>query len=584
MKTSITLLLILSICSFAMGQNCGNIGFEDGTLNGWVLSNGSITDDGSTKAIYGALAFGTINNEHIITTGGIDPKITVENIPQVAPGSKYSVRLGYTVQGGRYDRMSKTFLVTQENSLFQYRFAVVLQQDLTHAEYQKPGFSINVLNNTGNSLPCSSYDIRLQKNMVANGFKTQTTLPDIEIQYRNWTTGAMDLRAYIGQTLTVEVEVRGCTRMRHFGYAYFDAQCLKAEIIPLSNCPDADGNIRLKAPDGFERYTWSNGETGPVAKVKATLGNKVFVKVLPYSSLNNTCELQMDYQIQSYTATNTIDKTICEGDEVVVGKTAYKTSGTYTQTLRNNNCDSVITLNLKVNKPVRFAQSKIICEGDSLRVGNSVYKTNGVFITNIQRPAIGDIPTCDSIVTTSLIIDKSFTVSLLPNYEVKKEESIQLNAKVEPTGIYVYQWTPPDGLSCVSCPNPVATPPTSKTYTLKVSTSNSICPVVKRTRINVLSTFVLVPDIFTPNDDQDNDIFYVFGDPNIKQIKELSIFSRWGVMVFQNTNFPPSNPNHGWNGTYLGKPATADTYAYRIKAELETGEIKDFLGTFLLVR
>ncbi len=290
---------LIILCNNLYAQNCGNIGFEDGTFNGWILSNGDLTESNS-KPYYGTEISGTVNDEHLITTGGYDPKVTREPIPQVAPGSLYSVRLGFTERGGRYDRLKKTFLVTSDNSLFQFRFAVVLQQDVNHVDYQKPGFSIKIYNQSSEVLGCSTYDVQLQRNSVVNGFKSQTSTAYGELHYRNWTTGAMDLREYIGQNLTIEVEVHGCTRRAHFGYAYFDAQCLKTEITPQSNCPDANGFITLKAPDGFETYKWSNGTFGPTTKVKATLGDKVFVKVLPFLSLNNTCEFQLDYVIKNY--------------------------------------------------------------------------------------------------------------------------------------------------------------------------------------------------------------------------------------------------------------------------------------------
>ncbi len=46
-------------------------------------------------------------------------------------------------------------------------------------------------------------------------------------------------------------------------------------------------------------------------------------------------------------------------------------------------------------------------------------------------------------------------------------DSVQLNA----TGGLVYGWTPAAGLSCVNCPNPVATPSVSTTYNVQIATT-----------------------------------------------------------------------------------------------------------------
>ncbi len=43
---------------------------------------------------------------------------------------------------------------------------------------------------------------------------------------------------------------------------------------------------------------------------------------------------------------------------------------------------------------------------------------------------------------------------------------VQLNAIVQPEGEYGFSWSPPDGLSCVDCPDPVASPLVTTTYTV----------------------------------------------------------------------------------------------------------------------
>lgn len=80
-----------------------------------------------------------------------------------------------------------------------------------------------------------------------DGFKREG-----ELEYRNWTTVAVDLRNYVGQNITVESTVHGCTKMQHFGYAYFNASCLKSEVQPETGCTDGIGALSLDALEGFE--------------------------------------------------------------------------------------------------------------------------------------------------------------------------------------------------------------------------------------------------------------------------------------------------------------------------------------------
>lgn len=71
----------------------------------------------------------------------------------VTPGSDYSVRFGNINLGESFFRLIKSFIITQENTLFQYKFVVVLQDDSRgHASYQKPGFGVKILDKKGNIL------------------------------------------------------------------------------------------------------------------------------------------------------------------------------------------------------------------------------------------------------------------------------------------------------------------------------------------------------------------------------------------------------------------------------------------------
>ena len=81
-----------------------------------------------------------------------------------------------------------------------------------------------------------------------------------------------------------------------------------------------------------------------------------------------------------------------------------------------------------------------------------------------------------------------------------------------------------------------------------------------------------MPNAFSPNGDQINDYFTVFGHvPNIQVVRELSIFNRWGELVFQNTNFLPNVPESGWDGRHPSGRNMGGVYTYIAKIELLDG-------------
>ncbi len=120
-----------------------------------------------------------------------------------------------------------------------------------------------------------------------------------------------------------------------------------------------------------------------------------------------------------------------------------------------------------------------------------------------------------------------------------------------------YVWSPGFGLSCTNCPNPVATPSVTVTYTV-ISTDTSGCnrDTTITVTVNRPCNNLFVPNVFTPNNDGINDDFVVSVD-TLSPTGERSswsnfsfysivIFDRWGKEVYSSTD--PSQP---WNGRVL---------------------------------
>ena len=59
-------------------------------------------------------------------------------------------------------------------------------------------------------------------------------------------------------------------------------------------------------------------------------------------------------------------------------------------------------------------------------------------------------------------------------------------------------------------------------------------------------------NVFSPNDDGVNDIFYIQGGDDIEIINYFRIYNRWGELVFTLEEFPPNNVDFGWNGSFKG--------------------------------
>ena len=137
-------------------------------------------------------------------------------------------------------------------------------------------------------------------------------------------------------------------------------------------------------------------------------------------------------------------------------------------------------------------------------------------------------------------------------------------------------WYFGDGASATNTNSPVNTYMVSGNYTVMLIASNGtqLCNDTAYTEIWVYSEpIVVIPNIFTPNEDNINDVF------NIKTIsvKELTvdIFNRWGTKV---------NSFDGMSGHWDGKNQSEGTYYYIAKGKGIDGSSIDKQGNIMLVK
>ncbi len=142
-----------------------------------------------------------------------------------------------------------------------------------------------------------------------------------------------------------------------------------------------------------------------------------------------------------------------------------------------------------------------------------------------------------------------------------------------------YSWTPNIGLSCSDCPNPTLMPLSSQQYVLHTFDDYGCISLYDTIQVNVIEDFSIdVPNAFTPNGDQINDIIYVKG-WGIKSLNYFRIYNRFGELVFESTDL-----NSGWNGTYKGVLQASDTYAFVAEVETFKGELLVKKGNISLIR
>lgn len=87
----------------------------------------------------------------------------------------------------------------------------------------------------------------------------------------------------------------------------------------------------------------------------------------------------------------------------------------------------------------------------------------------------------------------------------------------------------------------------------------------------------ILPTVFTPNSDGENDIFVINSLEKVYPNLRVSIFNRWGNMVFESIGY-----DEPWNGTRKGEDLPAGVYFYKL--ELMDGENTVLNGSISLIR
>lgn len=98
------------------------------------------------------------------------------------------------------------------------------------------------------------------------------------------------------------------------------------------------------------------------------------------------------------------------------------------------------------------------------------------------------------------------------------------------------------------------------------------------TLVEIIDYHFYIPNAFTPNEDGNNDQFYVVG-PDTDSF-QFQIFNRWGQIVFQSFDISTRWIGNDINGNYY---LPDGVYIYRMKATIDT-EIFEETGHVLLIR
>ncbi|HTM66416.1 MAG TPA: T9SS type B sorting domain-containing protein [Flavipsychrobacter sp.] len=267
-----------------------------------------------------------------------------------------------------------------------------------------------------------------------------------------------------------------------------------------------------------------------------------------------------------------------------------------------NSCMDTAVVHITVidHVPTSIGENKEICEGDSVRLtatGGIAYSWTppyGLTNAHVSNPLVSPSGTTHyQVVITENecfkdTLTQTVTVHPLPVIKLGPDKTViagtEMTIPTETANATSIAWTPPTGLSCTDCTNPLAT--LNKTITYTATAYNDVgCKATDEVTYTVIcdNSVLFMPNTFTPNGDGLNDTYYPVG-RGISTIKRFAIYNRWGQKLYEVLNIPASEGKYGWDGTFQGEQLRPDVFVYVVDAICTTGDPISIKGDVSLVR
>lgn len=273
--------------------------------------------------------------------------------------------------------------------------------------------------------------------------------------------------------------------------------------------------------------------------------------------------------------TSTDTAVICQGQSYLLpGGRTVKVSGTYYDTVKKpGNCDSIFITSLSVIPPVPDVVRVAVCSGQSYTLPGGVkVKTAGTYSDTLKTGA-----SCDSVITTILtVFPNTFKVSLPVTDTILSGSAVALLPQYTGGTAIRWNWSPPFGLNCTDCEQPMAMPEQSTTYLVTATTSDG-CQDTAQTQLVVRTSEVYIPTAFSPNNDGLHDRLDVFA--MSAKTFHIRIYNRWGEIVFESQDMQQK-----WDGTFKGDICPTDQYVYVVDVVWQNDKAYHKQGMVMLLR
>ncbi len=507
---------LLSLSSLSFDANAQNNGLEiGGTLDGWELYTGKYVpeqdseDEDSYTYVYEwdpVTEAEARQSARILLSsnlGATDPIIACSGF-YVNPDNETVIQIGKNTgkaeavndRNALYayaERIKYKFTVTEESTLFTYKYACVLHVPTgdNHTSYQMPAFNVSVLLESPSgqkyTLPCEEFsgNASFNNSLIRNPSdcresKVETGQYAKDYVYQPWTTVSYDLTSYIGYTVSIEIISHDCLVTNkydtgklgggsHKAYGYFWGKTEPLKLTP-KNCGNDDAV--LTAPTGFVNYKWyrcdepgtpfsstTNTVTIPVDEIVdgahyccEMIGSNEACTRIQTDTVLSTIDLVADfaYENDCDMKVNFTSKCIVARDEIKKYKWdfgdgfssaeenpthEYQKDGAYTVSLTivsGNGCSTSISKPVTVRPLPQLSidGEQNVCQGDMIALSCLSSQVGNAFFWLNQA---GDTISHDISMTERAKVSQTYSVYIIDQYSCAYSKNVDVAVSISPS-------------------------------------------------------------------------------------------------------------------------------------------------------
>jgi len=386
----------------------------------------------------------------------------------------------------------------------------------------------------------------------------------------------------------------------------------------------SNGTFEIKdQPSGTYTFEYTLPANGACPGDASTVS--VLINPLPIVTIKNPWTLDCDNPTQSLDASGsssgpgysivwTGPGLVIDGNESTLQPTINK-PGIYVLTITENISSCEGTASVMVIQHAAAPRSVLVtdqnpsCFGDQnglisvdqviggtppyqYSLNNAPFASNSSFtdlMAGTYTLALQDATGCKWDTTLLLSEPSEISITLGPDIQLGLGQTATVEASINlpHNEIDTILWSPDDAIECINTicteANIIATSNVTLTATVYdlfgCEASDQIHIAINKDRK------LYIPNTFSPNGDGINDIFYISADPDqVLMIKKLAIYNRWGEELFNDTDFLPNDPAHGWDGSFKNVLINPGVFVYHVEVEYVDGVIEDLTGDVTLLK